>query len=129
MLNTTSTNHADNALVEAGVAVEHFQHGAHALARSKDELLKEVEALIRAGEALLKSTANLSGQALVEAREQLRAKLAEVQARSADLARAARVTGRKAAAATDGYVRANPWPVIGTAAGVAFVLGAYSARR
>ena len=129
LTNANTTTHAENALTEVGAAVEHFQEGAQALARSKDEVLKELQALINAAEALLKSSANLSGQALAEARTRIAAKLSEAQTRCTELSKVARVKGRKAAVAADDYVRANPWPVIGTAAGVAFVIGACAARR
>lgn len=37
--------------------------------------------------------------------------------------------GRRAAAATERYVRDKPWHALGIAAGIAFILGALSRRR
>ena len=124
-----NNTHTDNAVSEAGTAVEHFTEGARALGRSKTEMVKEFESLMSAGEALLKSTANLSGQALIEARDRFSTNLTAAQKRYKEISETAKVKGRQAAKDADDYVHANPWPVIGTAAGVAFLLGVCSSRR
>jgi ElaB/YqjD/DUF883 family membrane-anchored ribosome-binding protein len=100
-----------------------------ALAKSKDELMKDFRNLIRDGEALLRSTSNLSGEAFAQAREQFRLQLANARTRVAAASRIAAEKSRQAALVTDDYVHANPWPAIGVAAGVGFVLGALFARR
>ena len=100
-----------------------------ALAKSKDELMKDFRNLIRDGEALLRSTSNLSGEAFAQAREQFRLQLANARTRVAAASRIAAEKSRQAAVVTDDYVHANPWPAIGVAAGVGFVLGALFARR
>jgi ElaB/YqjD/DUF883 family membrane-anchored ribosome-binding protein len=46
-----------------------------------------------------------------------------------DVSRVATLRGRQAAAATDDYVHANPWPVIGAAAGIGVLLGILLSRR
>jgi len=113
------------ATAAADMATEYFHDGTEAIARSKDELMKEFENLVGAGEALLKSTSGLS----VDARDAFSTRLADAQSRYHELTRAARVKSRKAATATDEYVHANPWPAIGIAAGIAFVVGAITMRR
>jgi len=102
---------------------------SRALARSKDELMNDFRKLIGEGEALLRSTASLSGEALAQAREQFRGRLVDAKARVGEASRVAMDTGRQAAAATDDYVRANPWPAIGIAAGLGFLVGALLVRR
>ncbi len=103
--------------------------GGRALARSKDELMNDFRNLVSEGEALLRSTASLSGEALAQAREQFRERLVDARARLKDVSRGAMDRGRRAATTTDDYVRANPWPAVGIAAGVGLVLGVLLARR
>ena len=125
----TTTRHAENALDAASSAVTHFQEGGAALGRSKDDLVQEFRNLIGEGEALLKSTTSLSGEALVKAREQFRDKLVQAKTRVDELTAAAQEGGRRAVAAADDYVRENPWPAVGMAAGLGFVIGALTIRR
>jgi ElaB/YqjD/DUF883 family membrane-anchored ribosome-binding protein len=100
-----------------------------ALARSKEALVKDFHHLIDDGEALLKSTTNLSGEALAQARIQFGLALADAMTRLDEASRAARDKGHQAAVATDRYVHAKPWPFIGAAAGVGLVVGFLAARR
>ncbi len=102
---------------------------SRALAQSKDELMNDFRNLISEGEALLRSTAALSGEALAQAREQFRGSLVDAKARVGEASRVAMDRGRQAAAATEDYVRANPWPAIGIAVGLGFVIGALLVRR
>ena len=113
--------------LDAGTAS--LADSARALSRSKDELLGDFQALIREGEALLRSTANLSGEALGQARERFRETLSDAKDRVGDVSRVAIGRGREAAYATDGMVRANPWWAVGVAAGLGLVLGALLVRR
>jgi ElaB/YqjD/DUF883 family membrane-anchored ribosome-binding protein len=125
----TNTHHAENALAGAASAVSHFSEGDAALGRSKEEIVQEFRNLISEGEALLKSTTSLSGEALARAREQFRDKLAEAKTRIDALSSTAREGGRRAFVAADEYVRENPWPAVGVAAGVGFVIAALTIRR
>ena len=120
---------SENALDAAASAFTHFEEGGAALGRSKAELVQEFRNLIGEGEALLKSTASLSGEALKQAREHYRGKLADAKIRVEALSASAQERGRRAAAATEDYVRANPWPAVGIAAGLGFVIGVLSSRR
>ena len=99
------------------------------IARSKEALMRDFRNLIRDGEALLRSTSNLSGDAFAEAREQFRVQLANARTRVSAASRVAAEKGRWAALVTDDYVRANPWPAVGVAAGAGFILGTLLARR
>ena len=106
-----------------------FEESGRALASSKDELMREFRNLIKDGESLLRSTTNVSGDALAQAREQFRSSLEEARTRIGEASRVAAERGRQAAAATDDYVRANPWTVIGAAAGVGVLVGILVSRR
>ena len=124
---STNMGGTSGAGMNAGTAS--LGESSRALARSKDELMNDFRKLIGEGEALLRSTASLSGEALAQAREQFRGRLVDAKARVGEASHVAIDTGRKAAAATDDYVRANPWPAIGIAAGLGFVIGALLVRR
>ena len=100
-----------------------------ALARSKDELAAEFRNLVSAGESLLRATTNMSGDALAQAREQFRDKLAVAKRGLGDASRVAMDKGRYAASATDDYVRANPWPAVGVALVTGLVAGVLIGRR
>ena len=102
--------------------------GEGARVRSKDELMNDFRNLISEGEALLRSTASLSGDALAQAREQFRGTLAQAKIRVADTSRAAMDKGRQAAAATDGYVRSNPWQAVGIGMILGIAIGLWRRR-
>ena len=114
---------AKTAAAAADMATDYFQDGAQAIARSKDELMKEFENLLGAGEALLKSTSSLSAGALADARDAFSARLADAQSRYHDLTKTARVKSREAATAADDYVHANPWQVMAIGAIAGLMLG------
>lgn len=124
MQRTTTT-----ATGAANAGIASFEESGRALAQSKDELMREFRNLIRDGESLLRSTTSVSGDALAQAREQFRTKLEEARTRISEASRVAAERGRQAAAATDDYVHANPWPIIGAAAAVGVLLGILVSRR
>jgi len=99
------------------------------LAQSKEELMREFRNLVRDGEALLRTTSNMSGEALAQAREQFRDQLAKARTRVGTVSRVAIDRGRRAAVATDEYVHASPWPAIGAAAAVGLLIGVLISRR
>jgi ElaB/YqjD/DUF883 family membrane-anchored ribosome-binding protein len=125
----TGAHRADSVFGTANMTEGQFREGNAALGRSKEELIQEFKNLIAEGQTLLKSTTSLSGEALTLAREELRAKLAEAKAKADELSVTARDGGRRAFASADGYVRENPWPAIGIAVGVGFLLGALATRH
>ena|SRR5215471_16855662 len=106
-----------------------FEGNSQALARSKEELMREFRNLIRDGEAFLRATTNLSGEALTQARERFGGQLAKMRTQVGTASRVAVDRGRKAALATDEYVHANPWPAIGAAAALGLLIGAVLSRR
>jgi len=125
----TKNLYAANANSASSMAGDYVDQGAQALSRTKDDLMKEFENLVSAGETLLKSTSSLSTGALADAREAFSVALSDAQTQYNKLSKAAQAKTREAATAADDYVHANPWPAIGIAAGIAFVVGAVSMRR
>jgi len=131
-----------------GPAADRFEDDARSMGQdvatvagqSKDDLVKEVQRFIDAGESLLRSTAHVSGQGMSDARDRLSSRLADAQSRYealSDTARersreamdTARERSREAMETADEYVRTNPWPAVGMAAGLAFIIGALTMRR
>jgi len=125
----TSTNMSDTPEAAMSSGPAPYRGDSEALGRSKEALVKDFRNLINDGEALLKSTTNLSGEALAQARAQFRATLADARTRVDEVSRVAREKGRQAAVATDRYVHDNPWPAIGVAAGLGFLIGFLVTRR
>jgi ElaB/YqjD/DUF883 family membrane-anchored ribosome-binding protein len=96
---------------------------------ARDKLISDFRALVSDSEALLRATANQTGEQVTAARarieESLRAtrdKLEELQGDAVERARAA-------ARATDELVHENPWQSVGIAAAIGFFLGWLSGRR
>ena len=125
----TSTSNGGKPEASMNTGAPPYRDDSETLGRSKDELIKEFRNLINDGEALLKSTTTLSGEALAQARAQFRARLADARTRVDEVSRTAREKGRQAAVATDRYVHDNPWPAIGAAVGLGLVIGYLAARR
>lgn len=80
-------------------------------------------------EALVKATAELSGEHLSEVRERARESLRAVKARINETQDALSFRARVAANATDTFVRDSPWEAIAVAAGLGVLLGVLLARR
>lgn len=114
---------------DSGTAGATLDENAQSLARSKDELMREFRNLIRDGEAFLRATTNLSGEALAQAREQFGVQLEKMRAQIGTASRVAADRGRQAALAADEYVHANPWPAIGAAAAIGLLIGVVLTRR
>ena len=88
-----------------------------------------MKVVVSDAEEILRATAGVAGEKMVDLRERIAARLREAKLRLAD-AEAALVDKTKAAArATDDYVHDNPWKSVGVAAGVGFLLGLLVNRR
>jgi ElaB/YqjD/DUF883 family membrane-anchored ribosome-binding protein len=95
-----------------------------------NEQLKEhfLDALADA-EALVKATADMSGDGLAQVRTKARESVRLAKARLAEAQDVVVQTARGAAGTTDAYVRESPWEAIGIAAGVGVLVGVLLARR
>ena len=96
---------------------------------SKQKIVSDMKVVVSDAEEILRATAGVAGEKMVDLREQIADRLHDAKMRLAD-AEAALVDKTKAAArATDDYVNENPWQAVGIAAGVGLLLGIIIGRR
>ena len=96
---------------------------------SKQKLVADMKIVVSDAEEILRATAGVAGEKMVDLREHIAERLHDAKMRLAD-AEAALVDKTKAAArATDDYVNDNPWQAVGIAAGVGLLLGIIIGRR
>ena len=100
-----------------------------AVAVSKEQLIADFKVVVADAEALIKATANQSGEAIVGLRSKAEQSLAVAKAKMADAQDIVVEKGKAAAKVTDEYVHDNPWRAIGAAAGVGLVIGLLIGRR
>ena len=92
-------------------------------------LIDDLQGVVHDAEALLKATAGQAGEKIQEARVRIEESLRRAKARLGDVDGEALKRARAFAGEADEYVRENPWQVIGTAAGIALLLGLLISRR
>jgi ElaB/YqjD/DUF883 family membrane-anchored ribosome-binding protein len=90
------------------------------------DLRNDLRAVARDTEALLKATAEVSGERVQEARARTEKSLSQVLDTVYDRKMQRRV--RRLARNTDHYVRDHSWSIIATAAGVALLVGLLTRR-
>ena len=96
---------------------------------SKQKIVADMKVVVSDAEEILRATAGVAGEKMVDLREHIAERLHDAKMRLAD-AEAALVDKTKAAArATDDYVNDNPWQAVGIAAGVGLLLGLIIGRR
>lgn len=96
---------------------------------SKQKLVSDMKVVVSDAEEILRATAGVAGEKMVDLRERIGERLQEAKLRIAD-AEAALVDRTKAAAhAADDYVNENPWQAVGIAAGIGLLLGLVIGRR
>ena len=98
-----------------------------ALHTPMNDLRKDLQAVARDAEALLRATADVAGDKVQEARTRT-----EQTVRDAlNTLYGNKMGGRakRLARATDSYVRDHSWSIIGIAAGAALLIGLLSTRR
>ena len=96
---------------------------------SKQKLVSDLKIVVSDAEEILRATAGVAGEKMVDLREHIAERLHDAKMRLAD-AEAALVDKTKAAArATDDYVNENPWQAVGIAAGIGLLLGIIIGRR
>jgi ElaB/YqjD/DUF883 family membrane-anchored ribosome-binding protein len=96
---------------------------------SKQKLVSDMKVVVSDAEEILRATAGVAGEKMVDLRERISERLRDAKMRIAD-AEAALVDKTKAAArATDDYVNENPWQAVGIAAGIGLLLGIIIGRR
>lgn len=96
---------------------------------SKQKLVSDMKVVVSDAEEILRATAGVAGEKMVDLRERIAERLRDAKLRIAD-AEAALVDKTKAAArATDDYVNENPWRAVGIGAGIGLLLGIIIGRR
>lgn len=90
---------------------------------------KEFSNLVADIEDLVKATTSLTGEELVKARKMLNDRLAVAKQSIDGVSSDVMTQARKTAAATDNYVRAQPWQVIGAGAAFGVLLGYVIGRK
>ena len=96
---------------------------------SSDRLMNDLRAVAADTEALLQATAGDVSERAASARSRAQESLRNARERLAEAQQDLMVRTRAAAQAADKYVHDNPWPAIGAAAGVGFVIGLLIGRR
>ena len=96
---------------------------------AKQQLLDDFGKVVSDAEALLRAVGNAPGEKATAMRESVEASLASAKERLREIQGAAVEKTTAAAKAADTYVHDNPWPLIGGAALVGFVLGLIVADR
>ncbi|HEY8521378.1 MAG TPA: DUF883 family protein [Gammaproteobacteria bacterium] len=92
---------------------------------STEQLIEDLNTVVRDAEDLLRATASETGAKIEEARARVERSVREARERLAGLEEEA----LRLAEDADRYVRANPWQAVGIAAGVALLLGLLLNRR
>jgi ElaB/YqjD/DUF883 family membrane-anchored ribosome-binding protein len=98
-------------------------------ATATEKLVQDVKAVITDTEELLKATAGQTGEQIAAVRAKLVARINAAREHLADLEHGAVEKAKAAAEATDKLVRDHPWPAMGVAAAVGFLLGLLTSRR
>jgi len=97
--------------------------------RAKHQVASDFGALISDAEELLESTAKYSGESVNAARVKFQDTLDQVKGRLSDAQEAAVDKWNQTAAATNDYVRHNPWKTVGVAAVLALIVGVLLHRK
>jgi len=96
---------------------------------AQDKLVQDFKAVIADTEELLKATAGVTGEEIAAVRAKLEERVATTQKRFAELEQGLSERAKAAYDATDKLVREHPWPAVGVAAAVGFLIGMLSSRR
>jgi ElaB/YqjD/DUF883 family membrane-anchored ribosome-binding protein len=91
--------------------------------------IKQLHKVLSELESLARSTAEKAGDGGADLIEQLKSTLAAARARIKDAEQSLQREATQGAETANQYVHEHTWMSIGIAAGVAFLLGALTARR
>jgi ElaB/YqjD/DUF883 family membrane-anchored ribosome-binding protein len=96
---------------------------------SADQLMKDLNTVIRDAESLLKATAAQTGEKIQEARSRAEDSVRHAKERLSEVEDEALKRAKEIAEEGEKYVRHNPWQAVGIAAGVGLVIGMLIGRR
>ena len=96
---------------------------------SKQKLVSDMKVVVSDAEEILRATAGVAGEKMVDLRERIAERLRDAKLRLADAEAALMDKTKAAARATDDFVNDNPWQAVGIAAGIGLLLGIIIGRR
>ena len=94
-----------------------------------DQLIEDLQTVIRDAEGLLRATAAQGGEKIQEVRTRAEESVRQAKDRLAGLEQDALQRAEALATDADQFVRSKPWQAVGIAAGVGLVLGLLLSRR
>ena len=90
---------------------------------ARQQLVDDFSKIVADSEGLLRAMASVPGEKATAMRASVEANLNSAKARLRDIQGMATERASAAVRATDEYAHENPWPLIGAAAAVGFILG------
>ena len=99
---------------------EQYTSGADAMAAELRRIIEQAEQLMNA--------AGVNNGSLGELKDRVNETIESAREKLADLEQEARLRGRRAAAATESWVRTNPWAALAIGAGIGLIVGALIMR-
>ena len=90
---------------------------------ARQQLVDDFSKIVADSEGLLRAMASVPGEKATAMRASVEASLNTAKARLRDIQGMATERASAAVRATDEYAHENPWPLIGAAAAVGFILG------
>ena len=96
---------------------------------TKSKVVDDFKAIANDADNLLQATAKVSGEGFSAARAKFAEQLDSAKTSLAQAERQIVDKAKQAATATDDYVKGNPWPAVGMAAGVGILIGFLFAKR
>ena len=96
---------------------------------TKEKLVADFRLVVADAEELLRATAGQAGEKMAELRAKAQDNLATARMKLAQYEAALVDKAKEVGRAADDYVHENPWPAVGMAAGVGFLVGLLIGRR
>jgi len=97
--------------------------------RAKGRMASDFRTMIADSEDLLQAAATVSGESFTAARAKFEEQLTRAKTALADASRPVIEQTRRTAAATDDYVRGNPWSAVGVAVASGALIGFLISKR
>jgi ElaB/YqjD/DUF883 family membrane-anchored ribosome-binding protein len=94
-----------------------------------EDLLRDLGAVMRDAEALLRATEGQAGEKMAEIRARAEESLGSARERLKSAGADIGTHARSAARSADAYVRENPWTAVAIAAGIGYLLAQLGRRR
>jgi ElaB/YqjD/DUF883 family membrane-anchored ribosome-binding protein len=94
-----------------------------------DQLIEDLQTVIRDAEGLLRATAAQGGEKIQEVRSKAEESVRQAKDRLAGIEKEALDRAQALAGDTHEFVRTRPWQAVGIAAGIGLVLGLLLSRR